>query len=164
MGKLTRRSFLKSTGLSAVLVSSGFGSEMFAAKEVKKEIHVYAVPVKVYDGVLVGTDIAICSHTTFYEEGTSPEDVVAKLKSCPNFLDNYNRMSPENRKGRMPYVLRDEEIKQEPDCEIRYTNGRGEFICGECENPELERSSGIYGMCVLEVYDPPENLGCPYDD
>lgn len=45
-----------------------------------------------------------------------------------------------------------------PSCGLLHKSKEGRFICGE-ENTAEGSANGLYGMCVLEHYDPPER--CP---
>lgn len=55
-------------------------------------------------------------------------------------------------------INREKLILELPFCELLDKNSMGEFICGE-ESLENDSGNGIFGMCVMENYDAPDN--CP---
>ncbi len=54
------------------------------------------------------------------------------------------------------WINEKKEILEFPNCERLHKNKKGEFICGE---QDVEGDTGIWGGCVLNAYDAPDD--CP---
>ncbi len=74
-------------------------------------------------------------------------------KAIEKFFNEYQgSMIGGEEEAKALWIDREEPILELPHCELMCKNKKGEFICGE----ENEEGNGIFGMCVLERYDAPD--------
>ncbi len=104
-------------------------------------------------------------------EGNSKTDALTLLTTYPGFHLNYHKLTQEQKKRISPFRLRPGKIEMVLFCNYRFKNKHGDYTCGrplhdlpdelDSDN-ESVNINGLYGMCVLENYDAPDGLDCPY--
>lgn len=138
---------------------------------------IYKVPINIHHWAECheGRPLHGLQESTTLGEGSTPEEARASLKSYLGYLENWLKLSFEERKRISPFELRDlrqGEIEKIPSCSRRYKNKRGEYTCGRAlhtipdnadRDNELINGNGEFGMCVLMNYDVPEFEDCPYN-
>lgn len=135
--------------------------------------NLYRVPVEIISFLECSEGRALqgACKTHFWVEANTPSEAERNLRSLPAFGDNFDNLSAGERKGLMPFRLREGNVEQVRCCERRFKNRDGDYTCGKPihdieGNPDMDDDSinmnGEYGFCCIEGFDIPE--GCPYEE
>ncbi|MFH1452020.1 MAG: hypothetical protein ABIF88_02510 [archaeon] len=105
-------------------------------------------------------------------QANSEAEAATELSRSPRYAENWNGASSEERReAGSPFRFREGPIEKILSCDKRYINRRRDLTCGqplhdlegECgHDDDSINSNGLYGMCCVEGYDVPDNIGCPY--
>ena len=108
----------------------------------------------------------------FLSEGDSSGEARIALRQSLRFADNWNDLPLEKRqKIGMPFRFREGVIEKVLQCDKRFKNRNGEYTCGRplhdlSNSPEYRaeaiNTNGEFGFCVIEGFDVPDGLDCPY--
>jgi len=135
--------------------------------------NIYWVPVGELSQMqcLDGKSMIGIKETYTLVEGSSPIDAMTRLTEYPGFHLNYNKLTEEQKQRISAFKLRPGKIEPVLFCKHRFKNRDGDYTCGQplydlpnepsSDDPSVNMN-GLYGMCVLENYDTPEGLNCPY--
>ena len=136
--------------------------------------HIYQIPVERLDLFLYPL-IGVAANSII-AEGLNPEDALENLKSHYLYIDNYEKLSPPERKSMVmhghtatyPFRIGQEEIKQLPDCALRhysqwYICGRPQYVLDDNKKGD---NGGEFGECIIENSDLSEIIAhlCPLNN
>ncbi|MFH1290421.1 MAG: hypothetical protein ABIH92_03365 [Nanoarchaeota archaeon] len=106
-------------------------------------------------------------------EGDCVAEAVVSLSKEPGYANNYNDLSPEERRGVTPFRFGDAGIEKVLFCDRRFKNQRGEYTCGmpvhdieghPDQQDEGSNLNGEFGFCCIDrgCSIPEAGFGCPY--
>lgn len=136
--------------------------------------NIYWIPINELTAMACseGRPIIGIRETHILIEGSSPIDAMTRSTEYPGFHLNYPKLTQAQKQRIKPFRLRPEKIEPVLFCKHRFKNRDEDYTCGQPlqdlpnEPDSTDRSinmNGLYGMCVLEGYDSPDGLDCPYE-
>jgi hypothetical protein len=138
--------------------------------------NVYWVPlIDITTVQCLGNEVLIGHHHKYYLfDADSEQKALEVARSHPGFVDNYNKLTPMERKKITPFLIDlERSVKQVLPCKYRFRNRQDQYTCGEPlhdlpdefgHDDSSINMNGLYGMCCLLGYDKPEHLNCPYNN